>query len=231
MILNIETSKSVCSVALSTEEKIIAQKVSYDNNSHSKVLATFIDEIFKQQKIKPQQLKAVAVSEGPGSYTGLRIGTSTAKGLTYSLGIPMIAIDTLKIMCVNLLEKQETTPDMVLCPMIDARRMEVYTAFYDYQLEKMSEISNLIIDEHSFETVLQYKKIIFFGDGASKCKSTLVHQNAIFIDEVFPLAENMIKLSFEKFKNNDFVDVAYFEPFYLKPFIATIPKDKLKRDV
>ena len=230
MILNIETSKSVCSVALSSEDKIIAQKVSYDNNSHSKVLATFIDEIFKEQNIKPQQLKAVAVSEGPGSYTGLRIGTSIAKGLAYSLNIPMIAIDTLKIMCVNLLENfnQEITSDIIFCPMIDARRMEVYTAFYDYQFNKISEISNLIIDELSFKTALQYKRMIFFGDGAEKCKSTIVHQNAVFVDKIFPLAENMIKLSLEKFNNNDFVDVAYFEPFYLKPFIATVPKDKLR---
>lgn len=229
MILNIETSKSTCSVTLSDGTKLISKKVSYENNSHSKLLAIFIDEILKEQKISPKQIVAFSVSEGPGSYTGLRIGTSTAKGMAYSLNKPLIAIDTLKIMCKNLLQKNPDLKniDAILCPMIDARRMEVYTAFYNLDYSKISETTNLIIDENSFLTALHNKKIIFFGDGAEKCKTVIKHPNAIFIDDIYALAENMIEFSYEKFSNKNFEDLAYFEPFYLKPFIATTPKNKL----
>jgi len=227
MILNIETSKSACSVALSDKNKIIARKVSYENNSHSKLLATFIEELLEEQNIKPNEIDAFAVSKGPGSYTGLRIGTSTAKGMAYALDKPLIAIDTLRIMTASLLQKNNFSNDVILCPMIDARRMEVYTAFYDVNLNKISEITNKIIDKHSFLTALHKKKIVFFGDGADKCKSIITHENAIFIDAVFPLAENMLSLVNQKFENKDFEDLAYFEPFYLKPFIATTSKNKL----
>lgn len=230
MILNIETSANVCSVALSKDGKLIDTLESYEPNSHSRLLTLFIQEIVKKNGISFEDLKAIAVSEGPGSYTGLRIGVSTAKGLAYSLGIPMIAIDTLRIMCIGALSSglDIETINPILCPMIDARRMEVYTAFYDSALNKISETSNLIIDKYSFQTPLQYRQIVFFGNGAEKCKDTITHPNAIFLDNIVALSKNMVKLSFEKFKNKVFVDVAYFEPFYLKPFIATVAKDKLK---
>ncbi|MEA3450827.1 MAG: tRNA (adenosine(37)-N6)-threonylcarbamoyltransferase complex dimerization subunit type 1 TsaB [Bacteroidota bacterium] len=231
MILNIETSTTVCSVALSHYNKIIAEKTSYENNSHSKLLARFIDEIFKENNIKPQELDAIAVSEGPGSYTGLRIGVSTAKGLAYSLKKPLIAVDTLKIMAENIISENENLlqNNPILCPMIDARRMEVYTAFYDNESNKISDTTNLIIDEHSFLTPLHSRQFIFFGDGAEKCKQKITHANAIFLDKIFPLAKYMVKISENKFLNKEFVDIAYFEPFYLKPFIATKPKNMLKR--
>ncbi len=230
MILNIETSSSICSVALSEGEKIIAEKHTYEANSHSKLLAKFIDNLLKEQQIRVKDLEAIAVSEGPGSYTGLRIGVSTAKGLCYASGLPLIAIDTLQIMCINLIEnyKQKIDSQSILCPMLDARRMEVYTAFFDFDANKISETGNMIIDKFSFQTPLQYKKIIFFGDGANKCKNIITHSNAIFVDDIYPIATSMAKLSNQKSKEKQYVDVAYFEPFYLKPFIATKPKNKLQ---
>jgi len=152
-----------------------------------------------------------------------------AKGLAYSLNIPLIAIDTLMIMSENIIQNHKNilNSNSILCPMIDARRMEVYTAFYSNENKKISETTNLIIDKHSFLTPLHSKKIIFFGDGAQKCKTEITHPNAIFIDEIVPLAKYMVEIAKTKFANSDFVDVAYFEPFYLKPFIATKPKNKL----
>lgn len=229
LILNIETSTTVCSVVLAENEKIIAEKISFENNSHSRLLASFIDEIFLENNIEPTSLDAIAVSEGPGSYTGLRIGVSTAKGLAFALEKPLISIDTLQIMTIEAIKQRADLVEKqaVFCPMIDARRMEVYTAFYNFQADKISETTNMIIDEHSFLTPLHQKQFAFFGDGANKCKKEITHQNAIFIDAIFPLAKNMVSLALEKFNNQDFVDVAYFEPFYLKPFIATTPKNKL----
>lgn len=231
MILNIETSTSVCSVTLSHDSKIISEKISYETNSHSRLLARFIDEIFIENNINPKELNAIAVSKGPGSYTGLRIGVSTAKGLAYSLEKPLIAVDTLQIMAENIISENKNllTNNPILCPMIDARRMEVYTAFYDSENNKISETTNLIIDEHSFLTPLHSRQFIFFGDGAEKCKQKITHANAIFIDKIFPLAKYMVKFSENKFLNKEFVDLAYFEPFYLKPFIATKPKNMLKK--
>ncbi|MBN2893784.1 MAG: tRNA (adenosine(37)-N6)-threonylcarbamoyltransferase complex dimerization subunit type 1 TsaB [Bacteroidales bacterium] len=228
LILNIETSTTVCSVTLSDNEKIISEKISYEPNSHSRLLAGFIENIFKENKIEPSSIDAVAVSEGPGSYTGLRIGVSTAKGIAYSLNKPMIAVDTLQIMTLRAIEQNPelANEQTFFCPMIDARRMEVYSAFYDFEANKISETTNIIIDEHSFLTPLHKKRIVFFGDGAEKCKTIITHENAIFTDEIFPLSTNMVNISMEYYKQNKFVDVAYFEPFYLKPFIATTPKNK-----
>ncbi len=229
LILNIETSTNVCSASLSCKEKIIGEKVSYENNSHSKLLADFIDKLFKESDFSPQQLDAVSVSQGPGSYTGLRIGVSTAKGLSYALNKPLIAIDTLKIMSVVALKKAKELKieDAILCPMIDARRMEVYSAFFDFDLVKTTETNNIIIDENSFLTSLQNKNVVFFGNGAEKCKNIITHSNSIYLDDIYPLSSAMVNLSMKKYEQKDFVDLAYFEPFYLKPFIATTPKNKL----
>ncbi len=230
MILNIETSTNVCSVALSKDDELIAEKTSFQSNSHSKLLAHFIDDILKENNISPKKLKAIAVSQGPGSYTGLRIGVSTAKGLAYSLNIPLIAIDTLQIMSQQIIKEHDNllNKNPILCPMIDARRMEVYTAFFDTENNKISQTTNMIIDQYSFLTPLQSKQFLFFGDGSQKCKTKITHSNAIFVENIFPLAKYMVDFSEKLFNNKKFVDVAYFEPFYLKPFIATTPKNKLK---
>jgi tRNA threonylcarbamoyladenosine biosynthesis protein TsaB len=167
------------------------------------------------------------VSAGPGSYTGLRIGTSVAKGICFALDIPLIAVDTLTTMSQAVLASGvEVGDDTLLCPMIDARRMEVYTALHDKRLKTIEETNAKIIDEDSFADVLEKNRVLFFGNGAAKCKDVIKSSNAVFVDNIFPLAANMSPLAEKAFIENDFVDVAYFEPFYLKSFVATISKKK-----
>jgi tRNA threonylcarbamoyladenosine biosynthesis protein TsaB len=233
LILNIETSTPVCSVAISQDSKIIGILESRKDKSHAAYLAPFIHEIVEKNSIEKSSLDAVAVSRGPGSYTGLRIGVSTAKGITYALNKPLIAVDTLQAMASGLVKKlyQEVPgsfdPDTWLCPMIDARRMEVYSAFFDVHFKQQREINAEIIDARSFQDILSRRKVLFFGTGAEKCKTILEHPNASFIDHFFPSAEYMIPFSEEKFHRQEFENVAYFEPFYLKNFIATIPRKNI----
>ncbi|NPA35482.1 MAG: tRNA (adenosine(37)-N6)-threonylcarbamoyltransferase complex dimerization subunit type 1 TsaB [Chlorobi bacterium] len=229
LILNIETSTDVCSVALSDNGIVTAKKELFQPNSHSTHLTLLIQELFKTSGTpEMKELNAVAVSAGPGSYTGLRIGTSVAKGICYALGIPLIAIDTLTIITTGAFKKltNEEKKSSLFAPMIDARRMEVYTALHSADLKVIEKTNALIIDEESFADKLKDNRIFFFGNGAAKCKEIINHQNAVFIDNVVPLAANMSELSEQAFQNNDFVDVAYFEPFYLKSFVATISKKK-----
>ena len=233
LILNIETATPVCSVALCLDGEIVAKKESHKHNSHSSLLTVFIEEIFKEVIFELKLLDAIAVSKGPGSYTGLRIGVSTSKGLCYTLDKPLISINTLKAMANGLskfLKLSKSTlfqQNTLLCPMIDARRMEVYSAIFDLSINEIRETKAEIIDENSFEDFLKEKQLIFFGDGAAKCKEVLSNnRNAKFIDNFYPSAEFMAEISDEKFKNNNFEDVAYFEPFYLKDFIAGKPKVK-----
>lgn len=169
----------------------------------------------------------MAVSSGPGSYTGLRIGVSTAKGLCYGLGIPLIAVSTLETMTQAAILSVGTSDHFLFAPMIDARRMEVYTAFYDAQLQKTREISADIIDENSYRETLASQNVYFFGNGAEKCKAVITHPNAHFIDNIVPLAENMIPMAERAYAENCFEDVAYFEPFYLKEFYTTATKKNL----
>ncbi len=180
--------------------------------------------------IKFTDLDAVAVSKGPGSYTGLRIGVSTAKGYCYGLNIPLISVDTLAGMAAGLIQKTldvNQSDNVLFCPMIDARRMEVYTALFNSNLEKVENVSAKIIDENSFNEELLKYKIIFGGDGALKCKETLAHQpNAIFYNDFFPSAKFIYKIAEQKFVNKEFEDTAYFEPYYLKEFIAGKPRVK-----
>jgi tRNA threonylcarbamoyladenosine biosynthesis protein TsaB len=227
-ILHIETATQICSVALSENDKIIASQSSDEKNAHSKVLTVFIEEILKESNLKPQNLDAIAVSMGPGSYTGLRIGVSTAKGLCYALDKPLIAISTLQAMAKGITEKAGNSfNDALFCPMIDARRMEVYSALFDRGNKQVREILAEIIDENSFSGQLQNQQIYFAGDGAEKCKEVLAHNpNAHFIDSFSLSAEFMAGIAYEKFKAGTFEDVAYFEPFYLKDFIAGPPKVK-----
>lgn len=214
-ILNIETSTKNCSVSLAKEGKTVTIKeIAEQNFTHSEKLHLFIDELIKKTGISYKDLSAVALSKGPGSYTGLRIGTSTAKGLCFALDIPLIAIDSLEI-----LAKQVNLNDRLIIPMIDARRMEVYTAVFDQNQNKISETEALIVDENSFDKITQ--KACFIGDGAEKCKNILQRENFIFLTEIiYPSANEMSELSYQKFQQKAFEDTAYFEPFYLKEFFT-----------
>jgi len=192
--------------------------------NHAALLSVFIAEAMEFMKSASKKLDAVAVSSGPGSYTGLRIGISTAKGLCYGLDIPLIAISTLEVLTANALQITEIAANSLFCPMIDARRMEVYAAIYNQEGIIQREISADIIDENSYSEILENHSVYFFGNGAEKCKATLTHPNARFIDGMYPLAENMIVLAEKAYTEKKFVDVAYFEPFYLKEFYTTAPK-------
>lgn len=215
-ILNIETATRNCSVALSQNGKtIVCKEIAELGYSHAEKLHVFIEEILKESNISFKDLSAIAVSQGPGSYTGLRIGVSAAKGLCYSLNIPLIAIDTLET-----LAKKLKIENGFIIPMLDARRMECYTAIFDSTHQKVREIKAEIIDENSFQDIQE--TIHFIGDGASKCKLVLTKDNFVFHDEIeFPSANEMSEIAFEKHQKSDTVDVAYFEPFYLKDFMMT----------
>jgi tRNA threonylcarbamoyladenosine biosynthesis protein TsaB len=230
-ILHIETATQICSVALSENDEIISSRQSDEKNAHSSILTVFIDEIFRETGVNVHNLDAVSVSMGPGSYTGLRIGVSAAKGLCYAGDKPLIAINTLEAMAFGMIKmaagKIEKIADCLFCPMIDARRMEVYSAIFNFDLGKIRAVKAEIIDEQSFAEFLNQSKIVFAGDGAEKCKTPLsASQNAIFLDDFTPSANYLVSLANRKFNENDFENVAYFEPFYLKDFIAGPPKVK-----
>ena len=216
IILNIETATKNCSVALAKEGKTIACKeIAEQNFSHAEKLHVFIEELLAENNLKFSDLNAIAMSQGPGSYTGLRIGVSSAKGFCYALNIPLIAIDTLQ-----LLAKQIQMEEGIIIPMIDARRMEVFTAIYNKNHQQVRSTQAEIIDENSYQEISE--KIHLVGDGTEKFKNTLTHERFVFhSDVIFPSAKEMSKLSFEKYKISDFVDVAYFEPYYLKDFVLT----------
>ena len=218
LILNIETSTKNCSVALFSGSKLISEKsLLSEKYSHSETLTFFIKDVIKNSDYTFADLDAISVSKGPGSYTGLRIGVSTAKGLSYSLDIPLISVPTLQSMAFNM-SKNNSNYDLY-CPMIDARRMEVFSSFYDKGNNQVTEVSSDIINEDSYKKELE-NKVLFFGDGANKCKDVLTSGNAYFLDDFFPSATYMGILSLEKYNNKDFEDVAYFEPFYLKDFVV-----------
>ncbi|MCB0463006.1 MAG: tRNA (adenosine(37)-N6)-threonylcarbamoyltransferase complex dimerization subunit type 1 TsaB [Flavobacteriaceae bacterium] len=215
-ILNIETSTTNCSVSLSFEGETLVLKEDYDNNySHAERLHVYIDEVLKQAKIKPSQLDAIAVSKGPGSYTGLRIGVSAAKGLCFALGKPLIAISTLEA-----LAHQVKTDEGIIIPMLDARRLEVYSAVFDSSYIRLRETQAQVLNEDSFKAFLDEGKVTFIGNGVAKTKELIIHNNAVFIDGKLPSADQMSQLAYNKYKKNDIEDVAYFEPYYLKDFIA-----------
>ena len=232
LILHIETATDVCSVALSNENGLIDIRESTEGRSHASILTVFIDELLKKNTFVVPQLQAIAVSMGPGSYTGLRIGVSVAKGLCYGGDIPLIALPTLQSMVFGYLRQQKEKPGMTsgdacYCPMLDARRLEVYTALFNCQGEFASETKAEIINEHSFEDILANQTVYFFGNGSDKCSGIITHPNARFIPGLNPSAQDMITLSQKLYKKKEFKDVAYFEPFYLKDFVATTPKNKV----
>ncbi len=225
-ILNIETSTSVCSVALTSEGAILQHLEDFQGRNHAVLLSGFIKEALDHLRRHEMKLDAVAVSIGPGSYTGLRIGLSEAKGLAYSLGIPLIGVPTLELMAVGVMFGHELPDGVVFAPMIDARRMEVYTAVYDFALSAQMEPAPLILDADSYSEYLAKGPVAFFGDGSEKAKELLgSNPNAIFIPNINPLAVDMIALSERAFRNNDFIDVAYSTPLYLKDFQATKPRN------
>jgi len=220
-ILNIETSTTNCSVALSNSGIVVGLKE--DNNpeySHAERLHVYIDEVLKTAKVTIDQLEAIAISKGPGSYTGLRIGVSAAKGLCYALSIPLISVPTLEA-----LAHQVEAPKGVIIAMLDARRMEVYSAIYDSDYNEIRPTEAEVLTSESYDDLLELSPVYFIGNGVAKTKDIITHKNAQFIEDKLPSAQQMCALSYDKFNKNDFEDVAYFEPFYLKDFIA-IPSKK-----
>ena len=217
----------MCSVALSEDGQCIFSKTDFEGPSHAVTLGVYVDEALSFADSHAIPLDAVAVSCGPGSYTGLRIGVSMAKGICYGRNLPLIGIPTPEVMCVPLLLDEELPEDALLCPMIDARRMEVYAALYDRALHPVREIEAVIIDESSYEEYLNRGPVYFFGNGAAKCKEKILHPNARFVEDIHPLAKWMFPLAEKAFARGDFKDVAYFEPFYLKEFVASKPKKLL----
>ncbi len=220
LILLLETATSSCSVALSENGKIIALKEANERNIHASHITLFIEELMIRTGKKYSDLKAVAVSKGPGSYTGLRIGVSTAKGLCYALDIPLLGIDTLEAMASGLLSKNDIQHSDLLIPMIDARRMEVYTGIFQKDLKVIEPVSAKIVDASSFDQ-FKSKNLILFGDGAGKFKELFSDQNNISFIDFTNSAEDLNFLACRKFSNGDTEDVAYFEPFYLKDFLLT----------
>lgn len=226
-ILNIETSTSVCSVAVSQEGQPIFVKEDLNGPSHAVSLGVFVDEALSFIESHAIPLDAVAVSCGPGSYTGLRIGVSMAKGICYGKEIPLIAVPTLEVLCVPVLLYHDLPEDALLCPMIDARRMEVYAAVYDRALQTKREIAADVVEGDIYKEYLDESPVFFFGNGAEKCKQKITHPNAHFIDGIYPSAKMMFPLSEKAVAAGDYKDVAYFEPYYLKEFVASNPKKLL----
>jgi tRNA threonylcarbamoyladenosine biosynthesis protein TsaB len=216
IILNIETSTTNCSVSLSKEgETLVLKEDNNTNYSHAESLHVFINDVIKEAKLTLKDLDGIAVSKGPGSYTGLRIGVSAAKGLCFALNIPLISVSTL-----NALAHQVVIDDGIIVPMLDARRLEVYSAIYDTTYNEIRGIEAQILEDSSFLEYLEKDTVYFIGNGVDKTKNLITHPNAVFVEGKLPSANEMSSLAYAKYKKSDIEDVAYFEPFYLKDFIA-----------
>lgn len=220
-ILCIETSSELCSVVLLSDGKIVAEKSSLKSKSHSSLITIFIEEVLKKSLIKKRNLSAIAVSLGPGSYTGLRIGLSVAKGLSYALNIPLIGINTLEILVQAAISQYNLvlSPQTILVPMIDARRMEVFTAIFDNKFNIIENTQAKIIDEQSYLN-FKNKKIIFFGSGAKKCADIILNKNVVFLDDIYPTAKFMTEQVLTKIKSQTFENTAYSVPLYGKAFYS-----------
>lgn len=224
-LLCIETSTTNCSVAIAKNGLVIIQKE--DNSaqySHAESLHVFIKEILDREQISMNQLAGIVISKGPGSYTGLRIGVSTAKGLCYALNIPLISVNTLESLAHQVISK---TKDQYVIPMLDARRMEVFTAVFDSEFNTVQDTNALILDENSYAEFLNQKACVFIGNGVAKFQEVCAHAHATFVTQQFPSATELGKIGFKKFQNKQFEDVAYFEPFYLKDFMVVKSKKKI----
>lgn len=218
LIISLETSTDICSVAIHENGKLLASAEIHIPQSHASKLAILADQAFNTAGVNPQQLKAVAVSAGPGSYTGLRIGTSMAKGLCYSLNIPLIAISPLDSMAFKM--QKFNLQKYYLCPMIDAMRMEVYCKLLDADLNMIHPLEAKIIDPMSFAEILDHQQILFFGNGSQKCRNIMGHRNAHFIDGIYPEASQIGAMAFNSYQEEKFEDLMTYEPTYLKEFIA-----------
>ena len=227
-IINIETSGKICSVAL-TKDGVVELDLQDDAGMrHAEKLAPFVEKCMKELKRKDEKLDAVAVSIGPGSYTGLRIGLSLAKGLAFAANVPLIGIDTLKILAVKAMFRNfDFEGTEIFVPMIDARRMEVFTGALDFRLNYVVEKGPLILNEDSFTELLKNNKLIFIGDGAEKAKGLIKNENAIWIDNLNPTAKDMLALSEKAYREGEFIDKAYSTPEYLKEYQTTTPKSKI----
>ena len=224
-ILHIETSTNVCSVAVSEDGACLFSREDFGGPNHAVKLGTFVDEALTFVDGHVAGLDAVAVSCGPGSYTGLRIGVSMAKGICYGRGVSLLSVPTLELLCVPvLLDHDEIEDDALLCPMIDARRMEVYAEVLDRALRVVRPIQADIVDADTYKEYLDQHPVYFFGNGAAKCMETINHPNAHLVEGIEPLAKNMAPLAEKRFVEGKFEDVAYFVPFYLKDFVAKMPK-------
>lgn len=231
IILHIEASTEICSVALSQDGHVFFERVNHDERSHAKVLAPFVEEALQNADSQGARINAVALSCGPGSYTSLRIASSTAKGVCYGREIPLIALPTTAVMSVPVLFRDDLPEDALLCPMIDARRNEVYATVYDRALSIVKETHAEVVTGDSYKELLDKQPVYFFGNGAAKCKDIIDHPNAHFLDGYRnPLAKNMMPLAEKAWFDERFEDIAYFEPFYLKNFIAAKPKNLLKNE-
>lgn len=225
LILSIESATSVCSVALHRNYQLVGSQTLMLEKSHSTHLAVIINQLLDNCQVTMSELEAVAISKGPGSYTGLRIGLSTAKGLCYALGIPLIGVNTLKAMAYQLVD----VPMRVdfYCPMIDARRMEVYCMVLDKDFKVINDSWAQVVDEDSFDKWTKRGNMVFFGNGSQKCRQVLTGSNILFMNNLLPVAGSVGLLAGERFKQKKFEDLAYFEPFYLKEYRTTIPKTKV----
>lgn len=226
-ILNIETSTNVCSVAVSQGGVCLFKRVDNSGPNHAVALGVFVDEALSFVDSRAIPLDAVAVSCGPGSYTGLRIGVSMAKGICYGRDLKLIAVPTLELMAVPVLLEHELDDDTLLCPMLDARRMEVYAGIYDRALHEVRPVQADVVDGDTYREYLDKGKVCFFGNGACKCLDTINHPNAVLVKGIEPLAEYMFPLAEKRMAEGRFEDVAYFVPFYLKDFVAKTPKKLL----
>ena len=229
IILHIEASTDICSVALSQDGHVFFERTNRDERSHAKVLAPFVEEALQNADSQGAKINAVALSCGPGSYTSLRIASSTAKGVCYGRNIPLIAIPTTAVMSVPVLFRDDIDENALLCPMIDARRNEVYATVYDRALQVIKPTHAEVVTEESYKELLDKQPIYFFGNGAEKCSKIITHPNAhVLSGHRVPLAKNMMPLAERAWFDEKFEDIAYFEPFYLKNFVATKPKELLK---
>lgn len=229
-ILHIETSTDICSVAVSEDGQVIFEEQDHSGPNHAERLGVFVDEALSFTDSHAIPFDAVAVSCGPGSYTGLRIGVSMAKGVCYARSLKLVAVPTLELLCVPVLLREVIAEESaLLCPMLDARRMEVYAALYDRGLNTVREIRADVVDEQTYKPWLDERPVYFFGNGAKKCMDIIAHPNARYLDGVEPIAKWMQPLAERRFLNGRFEDVAYFVPFYLKDFVAKMPHNPLTK--
>lgn len=230
ILLLIETADEVCSVGLSTNGKLIHAEEVMEKNAHSRLINTLVESLLQKSKVSFSDISAIAVSKGPGSYTGLRIGTATAKAFCYALNIPLISVNTLQSLAINFLHSNSVSEDTFLMPMLDARRMEVYTALYSSKMEEVMQTTALVLNNESLNAWTGSRKVVLFGNGANKCDELISGmENVSIIEKIYPSVNGMVSEATKLYSNNQFEDSINFEPFYLKDFITTAPRKNIMR--